>query len=257
MFWRKSERTTAESLDEKWAISLGAIYTAESGAFDVLDARREIYVQDGLSDEEIESRTANDIADLFLNLSTPNGRGFGIKKIYRKVVKESWDITCAQDGMESLEWLKREGHQANYELLVMAGRHLEEKGRIDYSFFTEGDNELSDGDKSAIESEVHFVRTHCLPLGDCGIRGWDIARIVNLARLLYLAGYIKAKEAWGIIVPVKVIAQNTFESWEHYANSFILGRILWNGESDDSFDDALERLLNHPFSPWSACRWSQ
>ena len=90
-----------------------------------------------------------------------------------------------------------------------------------------------------------------------GMIGWDCGRLVFLARLCYEARIITATEAWGFIDAAHELARITYEDWESYAKSYVLGRAMWGGVHSGNRDVAsiARYLLERQDSPWRQMPW--
>jgi ankyrin repeat protein len=91
--------------------------------------------------------------------------------------------------------------------------------------------------------------------------GWDLGRIIFLARECYQAKYIDEKEAWDIILPVARELAGVFDDWEDFGTNYILGRMFWQSLVNDYTEiqrDSVEIFytLTYPeIGPWSTISW--
>ena len=91
-----------------------------------------------------------------------------------------------------------------------------------------------------------------------GCDAYDYGRIAFVARSCYTAGYITAGEAWAYIDEIARMARKSFNNWEDYGKSYLLGRALWCGNSYDDFNDFAEvtrYLVEDEDSPWVMYEW--
>ena len=75
-----------------------------------------------------------------------------------------------------------------------------------------------------------------------------------------MADYISEEEAWERIMPVAKMLQKTFDSWEDLGRNYIIGRQFWSYKETQRngyiFEDAYQRLLDMPSSPWNKYPWN-
>lgn len=86
-----------------------------------------------------------------------------------------------------------------------------------------------------------------------GVMGWDAGRLNFIARACLEKGYISEQECWQYIDRADDMAHISTHSWRDFANSYMLGRALWNGETNMSA--LAEDLLSKPESPWVMLKW--
>ncbi|MDE6409024.1 MAG: DUF1266 domain-containing protein [Muribaculaceae bacterium] len=87
-----------------------------------------------------------------------------------------------------------------------------------------------------------------------GVIGWDAGRLNLVARASYQKGYISEEECLECVNHAYAMAKAAgFNSWKDFANSYMLGRTLWNG--DCNMTGLAQDLLNKPESPWVRHRW--
>ena len=87
-----------------------------------------------------------------------------------------------------------------------------------------------------------------------GVIGWDAGRLNLVARALYQKGYLSEEECLECLSHAYAMAQSAgFKSWKDFANSYMLGRTLWNG--DCNMNGLAQDLLTKPNSPWVRYAW--
>ena len=84
--------------------------------------------------------------------------------------------------------------------------------------------------------------------------GWDIGRAAYLVRVGVEVNYLKADEAWNYLERAYQRAVSTFNTWEEFGRSYIIGRSFWaySPEVRDvlGFCNVMKWLMKHPDSPW-------
>jgi len=194
-------------------------------------------------------------------LSTQNGcpmdriapypRFWPTVKMHRQALARDWGIADRKTLYDILEWLEAEGHNAEY------------MAKIRYAA------PLSDSQFQALLDLVNspkqrnqwlLVRQHAVALRGVGIAAWDIGRYVWLCRDAYALGWIKKKETLQLIRSAGQRAQRSFDGWEHFGLSYVVGRSYWSAEAisrtacDRHFRHLL-KLIATPGSPWARLAW--
>lgn len=72
--------------------------------------------------------------------------------------------------------------------------------------------------------------------------GWDICRVVALAKWCYWCGYLTEAETWDIMNKAAVIANQHGKNWTDYTVSFLLGRTIQGFDLDDLIIEAKQIL---------------
>lgn len=87
-----------------------------------------------------------------------------------------------------------------------------------------------------------------------GVIAWDAGRLNLVARASLQKGYISNEECLECVNHAYAMAQSVgFNSWKDFANSYMLGRTLWNG--DCNMSGLAQDLLTQPNSPWVRYEW--
>nr|WP_018535622.1 DUF1266 domain-containing protein [Streptomyces sp. SID8379] len=97
---------------------------------------------------------------------------------------------------------------------------------------------------------------------------WDIALYTDLTRRGFACGLVTEADAWNLLKNVVPRVAGTYNSWQEYADHYLLGRQVWRdglrGTPDASFaapqttaDAHLRRLLDpsDARSPWNLAPW--
>ena len=176
-----------------------------------------------------------------------------------KSLKESWGITTKDEAVDTLEWLKNEGHRKAFnEFLHNAADAFSPRSIGKYNF-TQLDNlkealpELCQrgfvGGPGALPEEDFRASM----LENINAAAWDMGRMVNVARWCYDNGYISEEQAWEYILAAESESASVYSGWEEFGKSYIIGRALWNGADGaglSCFMDIVEKLLKDAKSPW-------
>ncbi|MCQ4210962.1 MULTISPECIES: DUF1266 domain-containing protein [Streptomyces] len=97
---------------------------------------------------------------------------------------------------------------------------------------------------------------------------WDIALYVDITRRGFACGMLTEADAWNLLKNVVPQVAGTYNSWQEYADHYLLGRQIWREDlrrrADGSLPapqpvaDAHLRALLDPAdrkSPWNAAPW--
>lgn len=198
-------------------------------------------------------------------LSRRNGETYEVlssnlpKEELRELIGQSWDIYEHQSAIGALEWLKNEGHRAQFNqirttLVALASddyeKYVAEKKRLLA--------DMSGAEKQRQSFLLDFVWQHRSDLQEKSLIAWDYMRLVNVARWSYSAGYISEQEAWQYIVPAGKTLQQMYDSWETLADDYLLGRSFWQRDSrHPDMWPMVEWLKTNPTSPWKELNWKE
>lgn len=170
-------------------------------------------------------------------------------QVRRKFISEEWGIESRVDLLDSLRWINEGGHRRSFETL---GKSVCGTSKWRYALVLLG-NVMN----AEYLREIVFVRKHYEEVGEEGILGWDYSRYIALCRWGHEAGYVSEDEAWRMIMPVAWRLQEEFDSWEDLSRNYLIGREFWGGGADSTykFEDAYQRLIDMPSSPWNRYDW--
>lgn len=171
----------------------------------------------------------------------------GDRDRYDNVLRGWWDIHNRRTYLDSLEWVRKEGHRLMFadhwgEMLVTSEQEWEQEAES-----------LRKTDPKAFNRKT-LVRHYRRVIGAQGINAWDLGRVVLLARMAATCDYISESEAWETIWAEAQQAARLFSNWYQYAHSYLVGRQYAMGNLDDDNGMAYlritHRLLSDPSSPW-------
>lgn len=192
--------------------------------------------------------------------SLTTGLGSSIKEIAGKW----WGIESSHDALSTLDYLSTKGFRFYLPAVVEA---FPLSGDRQNSFIISQFNDPDDIEKAF--SQLQNLRetlqelkddqiiTDVADISKYGVTGWDCGRLVFLARVCYDANYISEQQAWDYINKADELARRTFNSWEDYAKSYVIGRAMWGGASSNNRGIAsiAAYLLKEANSPWVQMKW--
>lgn len=171
--------------------------------------------------------------------------------IYNKLLSDSWGINSREELMSVLNRLYYSGHNLDFHYLGVMLKTINE------SEYQELLNKYH-GDQESL-NKIRVVKINHEKLGPKGILGWDYTRYICLYRWSYVVGYLSEDEAWSKIITLAKILQETFDSWQDLGLNYLIGRQFYSykytKEEGYSFDDAYQRLIDMPTSPWNKYPW--
>lgn len=182
----------------------------------------------------------------------------------RQGLSEWWDIDSPEELVDMINWLREEGHRFQYDTVWQAIKTVsvkESKAFLREYVIT---NQLQESviighlrnmrDTLELFHENNLIDEYTEP----EMLIWDYARIINLARAGYDAGYISGDEALEIIMSCKAPIKSTYNSWKHLSLSYQFARCIWNGVDKDAFEKlqkGMQLLLTNEDSPWVRFSW--
>ncbi len=173
------------------------------------------------------------------------------KAAKKRLLSDSWGIDSREKLLETLKWIEDAGHRAQFEALRGLIAPLTER-----EFQTLLERERDPG----VCNKLRMVRRYSGPLGRKSLYGWDYSRAICLCRWAYVAGYLEEKEAWERIMPMALLLQETFDSWEDLGRNYLIGRQFWSLQETEKSgwrcEDAFQRLLDMRSSPWNRYPWA-
>jgi TPR repeat protein len=161
-----------------------------------------------------------------------------------KILSRWWDVNSRDELLDAMQTLKEKGHRMSYKAILAEYRKPPEE-RV-WPTWNVG--------------RIAFVVKYGESLGDNALTGWDLARLISLARWGTARGYLTPEEAWNWIMPAAREIQNTYSSWEELGRSYLLGREFWSAkqmrEDGHEYQEALFFLTRNEHSPWNLLAWN-
>jgi TPR repeat protein len=171
----------------------------------------------------------------------------------KRTLERWWGVSSREDILETMSWLKNGGHRAGYE-----------KIRKDYE--TLGPKLMKWRDtlsgkrvSSEYRYSVAFVEQNAERIGDKSLIGWDLMRLVSMARWGVTLGYLTEDEVWDWIMPSAQELQRTYGSWADMGEGYLDGRRFWSAQQTRKAGDEFLRkaywLNSSKYSPWVRFDW--
>lgn len=87
---------------------------------------------------------------------------------------------------------------------------------------------------------------------------WDYARVVNITRWGFAAGFVDEPTGWTLLEAVVAPVGNTYGSWGSFGRDYLLGRTAWRGKRDPDMEQTVLSLWAPSLrllSPWQLVPW--
>lgn len=143
-----------------------------------------------------------------------------------------WGITDTDSARQAIESLIAEAESGDLQNMV-----LEESGEDAYWELLEAGVVRSLADMKKL-----------------GVKAWDIGRAVFVARMCFERKLLRETDVWEYLAKAYDQAVQSFDSWDGFARSYIIGRALWSEGSRTSdslgFYNVYKWLCKDPTSPW-------
>lgn len=163
-----------------------------------------------------------------------------------QVLTEDWQIHDRQGCQQMLFWLAGQGHrqawQLDFEWLQQAS-----SGQIQQWL---EDDAFQQGDRRSHPRVAH-VLVELRDLPELAVAAWDWVRMIDLALAGWLGGYLSAQEWRVYALKATWLLRCTFDSWEAVANSYLLGRRLWECQESMAPDYVMQRNWEELLLLWS------
>ncbi|GGH83312.1 hypothetical protein HNQ91_006027 [Filimonas zeae] len=197
----------------------------------------------------------------YLN-DVPTGLG---KQMCRELLSDWWDIDSSEELQETISWLKEEGHRLQYDTICQALNTVSVKEAKEFlrSFAARSEEE----EETVIE-RLRNMRDALELFREEGLIApgeqpdsliWDYARIINLSRAGYDAGYMEYHEALDTIMSCVPAIKASYTSWKQLSVAYQFARCVWNGVDEEAFKafrKGMDLLLTHPESPRVLLPWN-
>jgi len=220
---------------------LGAMYVEENERLSQLDANVPM--------AEYQANEKQILTECFCALDMGTS---GIDPERVREVLKTVGVLITKSRWSTLAWLLKEGHHAQLTQLIAFCKANPSLGsRTIERFREQADKPLAyDGaTDEAFRRGLILAESKQAKLTTAGIRGWDFARYVHVMRFGYMTGFIQSGECWLHLQRLHKPTLSAFTGWHDYVHSYSVGYRWWSGTAGP-IEDACQRLLGHPKSPW-------
>jgi hypothetical protein len=166
----------------------------------------------------------------------------------QKGLIEWWGVNGPAGVASTLDWLRREGHSAEYEAVLASVLAVPLARRDEVASRMHGHS------RAAFE----FVAAHHHEIKGGTLVAWDTVRLSFVARCSFTAGWLDDATAWQVALEAARKLQRSYSSWKEMSDNYQLGRGFWgeaSAESVEEFRRNAEWLLTSRRSPWPHLPW--
>jgi len=158
-----------------------------------------------------------------------------------------WGIHSAHEAAEKLAWLANEGHSTPFRA------YHRELSRLPAAKLESWLAAQPEDDRE----QLRWLHGNLGEFQNGDLIGWDMERLINLARVIHTAGWIDEATAWNHIAFAARRLQSSYSSWHEMSDNYLAGRIWWGGDQDSNehFRQSANRMLTEWSSPWVKLDW--
>ena len=156
------------------------------------------------------------------------------ESLTKVLLRQSWDVVDRESAIETIEWLKEEGHRKTYRKYL---EELEQLGMLDLDADAFMEALVSLEMEGYLYRYVIVYSLYQAGMDEDVITAWDLCRVNELCGDYYLSGYMTYEEAMDISLENSLILQEKYSSWDELMDSYILGYQFWQSDpclTDDS-----------------------
>ena len=156
------------------------------------------------------------------------------ENLIKNLLEQSWDVVDRESAIETIEWLKEEGHRETYREYL---EELEQLGMLDLDVNEFLDILVNTEMEGYLYRYVIVYSMYREGMDEDVIAAWDLCRINQLCGDYYVCGYMTYEEAMDISLENSLILQEKYSSWDDLMDSYLLGYQFWQSDpclTDDS-----------------------
>lgn len=161
----------------------------------------------------------------------------------KETLKEFWGIENKSNFMETLDYLKKSGHQDEFAIY---------KKMIDDNGGASADLTVIEAYKKddEVKQKLAFIKSNYDAISTTGIKAWDYARYVNNVCLGYSAGYVTKLEGEKLIDDLLKETRNSYKNWNDYYKDYMMGLKYWGGdkENETQYENTIKEMLEGEYS---------
>ena len=162
---------------------------------------------------------------------------------------EEWSITDRASADKILTMLKEEGHRIEFETEM---NYLKELGVGELDADKRKDFMTANFTLSDSEAQIYADwYTYYEKKEGNSISAWDYSRAMMMLADCYIAGYYTKEEALDASLEIAKTIQSTFDSWDSFMESYLVGYEFWSMERSDGDRTVYEELKAAADSPYN------
>ena len=156
------------------------------------------------------------------------------ENLTKVLLEQSWDVVDRETAIETVEWLREEGHRETYREYQ---EELEQLGMLDLDLDTFLETLVSVEMEGYLYRYVIVYSLYHDGMDEDAMAAWDLCRINQLCGDYYVCGYMTYEEAMDISLENSLVLQEKYSSWDELVGSYMLGYQFWKSDpclTDDS-----------------------
>lgn len=173
-----------------------------------------------------------------------------------ELVETYWEISDQNQAIEMLQSLHNRNQDENLDFVYTAFENPESyvdilKSNLSnddeaFEYYLDLFRKLKNVVPELIEQKII---TEFVQLKKAKDSGWNYGRGVFLARCCYELGYISENELVAYLAKSHKELKRYCSTWKEYTTSYIFGRAIWGGQSNNGMIQIANDLLNNNQSP--------
>lgn len=156
------------------------------------------------------------------------------ENLTKVLLEQSWDVVDRETAIETIEWLREEGHRETYREYQ---EELEQLGMLDLDLDTFLETLVNVEMEGYLYRYVIVYSLYHDGMDEDAMAAWDLCRINQLCGDFYVCGYMTYEEAMDISLENSLVLQEKYSSWDELVGSYMLGYQFWQSDpclTDDS-----------------------
>ena len=188
------------------------------------------------------------------------------KRTCRDLLSEWWDIDSKEELADMISWLRDEGHRFQFDTIwqAISTVSMKESKQFLKDYVASGaqDEEVVLQRLRNMRDALEAFKEDGLLAGDNTVPDmliWDYARLINLCRAGFDAGYMEKENALQQITAAAAEIAGHYPSWKELSVAYIFARYVWGGDNNgeyQEFKEGMQVLLADEASPWVTLPWS-
>lgn len=166
------------------------------------------------------------------------------KTSYKQALSSSWSTTDKDSAIETLDWLRDEGHRISLDEDYYGFDEILNLIRTGETEGFEDEAEAYDEVVSALKEDYGYTDEEIASVTT--LSAWDYDRLVVVARWCYGSDYISEEEFWSYLEAAAAQGAADYDSWRTCFAGALMGRAIWSGEN--GFDSANQAVADQLLS---------
>lgn len=171
------------------------------------------------------------------------------RQLQLQQLDEWWGVTDKSSAEKTMDWLLTKGHRSAFRKVMKDFEadgiaDIPEKERAAYLYDS---YDMTEAEAARYADFYSAYAEH----GEAAIAAWDYSRAMTLFGWYYIAGYYTEEEAMKRALALAGTMQRTYDSWDSFMESYLLGYTYWAEEDSDERRSVYEELKAAPDGPYN------